>query len=56
MNATKRPSPARQALSLTGPELRRQLPLIFAGVVALLVEVPYESLSLGHSKCSLILF
>lgn len=39
MKTKNRPSPARQALSLTGPELRRQIPLILAGVVALLFEV-----------------
>lgn len=39
MKTKNRPSPARQALSLTGPELRRQIPLILAGVVALFFEV-----------------
>lgn len=39
MKTKNRPSLARQALSLTGPELRRQIPLILAGVVALLFEV-----------------
>lgn len=39
MSSTHRPSSARQALSLTGPELRRALPLISAGVLALLFEV-----------------
>lgn len=39
MSSTHRPSSARQALSLTGPELRRELPLISAGVLALLFEV-----------------